>query len=210
MIHVACCLWDANEKSHDFSLCYDETWVEKLYRGFRRNLKVPFRFVVFTDRKREFAEQIDQEMLATKTPHYGCLIEPYKINEPTMICGLDMVVLRNVDHFAAYCLTADRPALVGHPTNKAKFGFINPVVFVPAGWRRIYDEWRGENDMDYLKRADFNDASDLWPGQLLSLKLHCVNLGTNPPAEARIVYMHGRSKPHELVDRCGWIKQHWV
>lgn len=210
MLHIACCLWRPNARSHDFSLCYDETWVEKLYRGFRRNLTRPFRFVCFTDHKRSFSEPIEQERLATAVPHYGCLIEPYKLNEPTIICGLDMVIVRNLDHFAEYCLTADRPALVGHPTNKAKFGFINPVVFVPKGFGWIYDEWRGENDMDYLKRRDdFNDASELWPGQLLSLKLHRVLHGSTPPHDARIIYMHGRSKPHEL-GHVGWIKQHWV
>jgi hypothetical protein len=210
MLHIACCLWDPNERSHDFSLCYDESWVEKLYCGFRRNLTVPFRFVCFTDRDRRFSGPIHQERLATEVPHYGCLIEPYKLNEPTIICGLDMVVVRNVDHFARYCWTSDKPALVGHPTNKDKFGFINPVVFVPAGWRSVYEEWRGENDMDYLKfRADFNDANEIWPGQLLSLKLNNVILGAMPPPGARIIYFHGKKKPHEL-DNCGWIKQHWV
>ena len=191
---------------------YDESWVEKLYRGFQRNLTLPFRFVCFTDRERVFAEPIAQERLATQDPHYGCLIEPFRLNEPVIICGLDMVVVNNVDHFAKYCMTADRIAAPGHPTNKKRFGYINPVVFVPAGWRRIYDDWRGENDMDYLnsKSADFNDASELWPFQLLSLKLHAVPFGAHPPAGSKIIYMHGRNKPHELVDRVPWIKQHWV
>lgn len=211
MLHVACCLWDPNVRSHDFSLCYDESWVEKLYRGFKRNLTLPFRFVCFTDRERAFRESaIGQERLATAQPHYGCLIEPYKLNEPVIICGLDTVVVANVDHFARYCLDETRPALVGHPTNKPKFGFINPVVFIPKGWRCIYDEWHGENDMDYLKfRADFNDANEMWPGQLLSLKLNGVVHGSNAPPDARIIYFHGRSKPHEL-GHVGWIKQHWV
>jgi hypothetical protein len=209
MLTVACCLWDPNERSQDFSKCYDESWVEKLYRGFARNLTIPFRFVCFTDRERSFDGPVEQQRLATKVPHYGCLIEPFRLNEPTMICGLDMVVVRNIDQFAAYCLDADKPALVGHPTNKAKWGFINPIVFTPQGFGWLYDEWNGENDMDYLRRRPFNDAQDLWPGQLLSLKLNKVVLGSTPPPEARIIYMHGRQKPHELGN-CGWIKQHWV
>lgn len=208
-LNVACCLWEPNSKSQSFSLCYDESWVEKLYRAFRRQLTKPFRFVCFTDRARSFCAGIEQERLATRVPHYGCLIEPFRLNEPTIICGLDTVLVRNVDHFAAYCLSADRPALPGHPTNKPKFGFINPVVFVPAGFRWLYDEWRGENDMDFLKRRDFNDTGELWPGQLLSLKLHNVVLGSMPPPDARIIYFHGRSKPHELGN-CGWIKDHWI
>ena len=211
MLHVACCLWDANRHSQSFSTMYDESWVEKLYRGFARHLSVPFRFVCFTDRERTFKETgIAQERLATSEPHYGCLIEPFRLNEPTIICGLDMIVVRNVDHFGQYCLTAQNVALPSHPTNKAKFGFINPVVFVPAGFRWLADEWRGENDMKFLQDRGFADAQELWPAQILSLKLNAVPLGSQPPGAARIIYMHGNKKPHELVERVPWIKQHWV
>ena len=207
MIHIAACLWDVNKRSEKFSLCYDESWVEKLYRGFKRNLTVPFRFVLFTDRIRKFNEPIDQELLSTKEPHYGCLIEPFKLNVPMMIVGLDTVVVRNVDHFAHYCLTESRLALPNHPTKK-DYGFINAVAFVPAGHRAIFDKWRGENDMEWLRRSDAVDASILWPRQLQSLKLHEVPLGNQPPEDARIIYMHGSRKPHELTN-VQWIREHW-
>lgn len=209
MLHVACCLWDANENTQRFSRCYDESWVEKLYRAFRRNLRHPFRFVLFTDRKREFDEPIEQQILAMKAPDYGCLIEPFKLNEPTIICGLDTIVVRNLDHFAEYCLTQDRIALPQHPTKK-DYGFINPVAFVPRGHRGVFDEWHGENDMEWLrKREGVVDASVLWPGQLLSLKLHEVSKGTSLPPDARIIYFHGRDKPHELTD-VPWVKKNWI
>lgn len=209
MLHVACCLWDKNDKSQPFSQMYDESWAEKLYRGFKRNLTVPFRFVCFTDREREFAEPVAQERLETQAPDYGCLIEPFKLDEPTIICGLDTVVVANVDHMASYCMTASRIALPGHPTNKRKFGFINPVVFVPKGWRSLFDQWRGENDMEYLnQQPGLADANLLWPGQILSLKLQVVPQGPVPPPAARIIYFHGRLKPHEL-GHVGWINQHW-
>lgn len=207
MLHVSACLWEVNKNTHPFSRCYNEEWVEKLYRGFRRNLTVTFRFVLFTDRKREFKEPIEQEMLETKEPDYGCLIEPFKLNVPTIICGLDTILVRNVDHFAHYCLNETRLALPQHPTKKS-YGFINPVAFVPAGHRSIFDEWRGENDMEWLRKRDAVDASELWPGQLQSLKLHNVPLGTNPPVEARIIYMHGSQKCHELGS-VGWVQKHW-
>lgn len=209
MLHVACCLWDANEKSQEFSRCYDESWVEKLYRGFKRNLSEPFRFVVFTDRERRFHHgKIEQERLATIVPDYGCLIEPFKLNAPTIICGLDTVVVRNLDHMAYYCQVGTRIAAPVHPT-KPQWGVLNPVVFVPKGHRAVFDEWRGENDMEWLRTRDCVDASRLWPGQLLSLKLNIVPHGSTAPADARVIYFHGRKKPHEL-DHVGWIKKHWV
>ncbi len=36
MLTVATLFWQPNVASRDFSRCYDESWVEKLYRGFRR------------------------------------------------------------------------------------------------------------------------------------------------------------------------------
>jgi hypothetical protein len=165
--------------------------------------------VAFVDRLREFKEPDILQELLTAPPDYGCLIEPFKLNVPMMICGLDMVVVGNVDHFASYCEHGDTVALPLHPTNPAKYGFINPVVFAPKGFRWLYDEWRGENDMKFLQARGFKDASELWPHQILSLKLHAVSHGSHPPKSARIIYMHGRSKPHEL-GHVGWIQQHWV
>lgn len=205
MLNIACCLWDANDKSQSFSRCYDETWVEKLYRGFARNLTVPWRLVVFTDRERVFREPIEQERLERNPPDYGSLIEPFKLNEPTIVCGLDTVILQNIDHMADYCLKPGKVALQRHPSIPELT--INPVVFVPAGHRGIFDHWDGENDMEWLRRQDTIATDDLWPGEILSLKLHDVRRkGTQG---ARIVYMHGEPKMPALM-HLDWVKQNWV
>lgn len=204
MLHIACCLWDANEKSESFSRCYDESWANKLYAGFRRNLTRPFRFVVFTDRKRKFASGIEQEFLASKKPDYGCLTEPYRLNEPMILVGLDTVIVRNIDHFADYCLSADKVALPRNPYKLEQS--INAVALVPAGHRRIYDECRGENDMDWMRKQDTAFIDDFWPGQVLSLKAHRIrDVGFG---DARIIYMHGRPKA-DALGHLDWIKQHW-
>jgi len=205
MLHIACCLWDVNDKSLPNSRCYDESWVEKLYRGFVRNLTLPFRFVCFTDRDRYFDGPIEQERLEAKVPHYGCLIEPFKLNEPMMICGLDTVILQNVDHMARYCLEGERIAVPRHPSLPGVT--INPIVFVPRGHRRVFDEWRGENDMEWIGRQDPLHTDTMWPGEILSLKLHDVRRkGTQG---ARIVYFHGDPKPPSLM-HLGWVKENWV
>lgn len=205
MLHVACCLWDANAKSQSFSRCYDESWVEKLYRGFARHLTVRWRFVVFTDRERVFLEPIEQERLERLPPDYGSLIEPFKLNEPTIVCGLDTIVLKNIDHMADYCMRPGRLAVVQHPSIPELT--INPVVFIPPGHRRIFDHWDGENDMEWLRRQDAIVSDSLWPGQILSLKLHDVRRkGTQG---ARIVYFHGDPKPNEMGN-VDWVKQNWV
>lgn len=208
MITVACCLWDANAQSLPFSV-YDESWVEKLYRGFRRHLSVPFRFVAFVDRERRFAEEkIEQDRLRTVDAHYGCLIEPFRLDGPAIICGLDTIVVGNVDHLAHYCVGYNCPALVGHPTDKKKFGFINPVVLKTTGWTHVYSDWRGENDMVYLNaKVPANDINEMWPGHLLSFKLQTDRKSV--PATARIIYFHGDPKPSELMDR-PWVRENWA
>lgn len=207
MVHIACCLWDANGNSQDFSRCYDESWVDKLYRGFKRNLTRPFRFVCFTDRERSFCPGVEQERLETEVPDYGCLIEPFKLDEPVIICGLDMVILKNIDHMADFCLAGgDKFAAPIHPS-KPQDGIVNPIIFVPKGFRRVFDNWNGENDMLWLRTFPHVLSDKLWLGQLLSLKLHDVRRkGTQG---AHIVYMHGTPKMHQMGN-IDWVRQHWI
>lgn len=205
MLTVATCLWDANDKSQAFSRCYNEQWVEKLLRGFARNLTIPFRFVVFTDRDRKFSEPIEQQNLITLNPDYGCFTEPYRLNEPMILVGLDTVIVRNIDHLAEWCLTGDKIALPRDPYQPERS--INGVALVPAGHRVVFERWRGENDMEWLRQFPWQPIDDKWPGQVLSLKAHRIrDIGLG---EARIVYMHGRPKQPDL-GHLDWIREHWV
>lgn len=203
MLHVACCLWDANIRSHEFSRCYDETWVDKLYRGFKRNLRDRFRFVVFTDRDREFREPIEQERLEATEPGYGCMIEPFKIDEPSIIVGLDTIILDRIDHMADYCLTGTQMAIPAHPSKPHVT--INPLVFAPKGHRHVFDEWRGENDMEWLQVQDHIKTDTMWPEQIRSFKLH--NVRHRGVLNSRIVYFHGHPKPPEIDAQ--WVRDHW-
>jgi hypothetical protein len=205
MLHVATCLWDANRHSLDFSRCYDESWVEKLYRGFARNLTVPFRFVVFTDRKRSFCEGIEQQGLIEIVPDYGCFTEPYRLNQPMILAGLDTIVLGNVDHLAAYCLRDDvKVALPRDPYAPERA--CNGVALVPAGQRNVFDAWRGENDMEWIRKQPHDFIDDLFPGQVQSFKGSVRGRGLG---DTRICYFHGQEKPHQLP-LVPWIAEYWT
>lgn len=202
MLHVCTLLWDANRHSYDFSRCYDETWVEKLYRGVARNLTIPFRFVCFTEREREFAEPIEQERLSTKEPGYGNCIEPFRLGEPMILMGLDTVIVANIGHFAEYCLSAEKVALPRNPDNLRQS--CNAVCLAPKGWQHIANEWRGENDMTWLRRYPTAFIDDMWPGQVLSFKRHVKTAGLG---DARIVYFHGQEKPGQIDEP--FVTEHW-
>lgn len=204
MLTVATLLWQPNDRSRSFSCCYSEEWVEKLYRGFARNLTQPFRFVCFTDRDRVFSEPIEQQRITAERPDYGTCIEPYRMGEPMILVGLDTVVTGNVDHLAEYCLTAKIIALPRDPY-KPHIA-CNGVALVPAGWERIGAEHRGENDMEWVRKFPHNFIDDLWPGHVSSFKGSVKKRGVG---DARIVYFHGLEKPHELPG-IGWVKEHWV
>lgn len=202
MLHVCTLLWDANKHSYDFSRCYDETWVEKLYRGVARNLTIPFRFVCFTDRDRKFGEPIEQERLKSNEPGYGNCIEPFRLGEPMILMGLDTVVIANIGHFAEYCLSAKMMALPRNPDNPKQS--CNGVCLVPEGHQHIALEWKGENDMQWMRRYANAFIDDMWPGHVVSYKRHVKKSGLG---DARIVYFHGQEKPHEIDEP--FVKEHW-
>lgn len=209
VLNVTTCLWDANEYSHGFSRCYDESWVNKLYAGFKRNLTVPFRFVAFTDRERKFAQGVEQERLAMVEPHYGACIEPFKLDAPQIFCGLDTVVVGNCDHLADYALSASRPAVprdAFYPQTVT-----NSVVIAPAGCAAmLWDGYGGENDMHWVRgkfaRGEVDVLDQLFPRQIVSYRGRVQWMGLED--ETRIVFFHGVRKPHEL-DRIDFIREHW-
>lgn len=202
VITIATCFWAPNKHSESFSQAYTPDWVDRLARGFSRNLTIPHRFVVFTDREYQFAERIAQVPLATEVPDYGSMIEPFKLGTPTIIVGLDTIVCGNVDDLANHCFTADKIAL---PRSPGLHYANNGVCLVPAAHSRIYDDWRGENDMIWLRRQPHDFIDDIFPGQVQSYRL---NVRPNGLGDTRLCYFHGRDKPHELPNE-PFIQEHW-
>ena len=201
MLYVSSLLWKPNSHSYAFSSYYDESWVDKLYRGFKRNLSVPFEFVLFTDRKRKFEEPVTQELLERHPITYGSCIEPYKLDKPMILVGLDTLIIRNIDHFAKYCLTKKRVAVPIDPYHKERV--CNGVALVPAGNRSIYDAWDGRNDMEMIRQAsNIDHLDDLFPGEVLSYKVHIRGKGV--PRSCRIVYFHGKPKMNNVGDDVVW------
>ncbi|PWJ93534.1 hypothetical protein C8D77_101213 [Mesorhizobium loti] len=202
MLTVACVFWDANEASFEFSRCYTEEWVERLHRGFTRNLTVPFRFVCFTERQREFSAGIEQELTGERIPDYGTLIDPYLLGEPMILVGLDTVVTGNCDAMAEYALTSDTIALPRDPY--APHRACTGVQLVPAGNDGVWWSYQGGDDMEHMRKQPHVFIDDVFPGQAESYK-GCVR--DHGLGATRIVYFHGRPKMDELDEP--WISEHW-
>lgn len=207
MITVATLLWKPNRHSYSFSLHYAESDVEKLYRGFARNLRLPFRFVCFVDSPRDFAEPIDQVLIRGE-PNYGSCIQPYELNEPMILAGLDTIVVGNCDHLATYAIGAKKMAVPRDPFFAQTV--CNGVALVPGGHAWVSHDKQESNDMDWIraiwKRGQADVIDDIFPGQVVSYKGDVEKRGLSD--ETRIVYFHGERKPHELP-HVGWIARHW-
>jgi hypothetical protein len=205
VITVATLLWDANDDSLPFSRHYSEADVEKLYRGFQRNLTVPWRMVCFTEKPRKFSEDIWQERLSAGEPGYGACIEPYKLDEPMILVGLDTVIVGNCDELARYCLEATTLAVPRDPFWPEKV--CNGVALVPKGHAWVWREFPGGNDMEWIRSLPVAVIDNLFPRQVVSYKGHVKHYGIEP--ETRIVYFHGHEKPHEL-SHIDWVSEHWL
>lgn len=193
MLTIATMLWQPNQSSQSFSRCYTPIWADKLCRGFMRHLRQPFRFVCFVDKRYMFEEPVEALPIESNAPDYGCFIEPFKLDGPLIVVGLDTVITGNCDHLADYCYSGDKVAL---PRAVYKKGTVcNGVALVPPGSRHIYSRWNGENDMEWLRKQDYEVIDNLWPGHVVSYKGHVKNNGVG---DARIVFFHGKEKPHEI------------
>tara|TARA_R110000868_G_scaffold18728_5_gene81797 strand:- start:1708 stop:2421 length:714 start_codon:yes stop_codon:yes gene_type:complete len=209
VINITCALWTANKLSKQFSRHYTEADVCALYRGFKAHLNVPFRFICWSERERDYAEPgIEQRRLRDERPSYGSLTQCYELNEPTIMVGLDTVIVGNLDHIAAYCLGASKPAVPMDPFKPTTV--CNGVTLVPGGNDWLWTEYQGQNDMDWIrdnwKAGRIVAFDDIFSKQIVSYKAEIRAEGLGE--DTRIVYFHGEHKMHELP-HVGWIAKHW-
>lgn len=190
---------------------YTTEWVEKLYRGFARNTTYDFEFVVFTDKLREYKEPIIQKLLDGDNHGYGDCIQPYMMDVPMILVGLDTIVCGNIDHLVEHCFLTDKIALPLDPYKKSRV--CNGVGLVPGGMKHEYydgfKDWEEETnppdaDMEWLRTKEVDILDDLFPGEIISFKGDALKNGWDG---AKIVYFHGDQKPHQISNRL--VREHW-
>lgn len=202
MLTISTCFWRANRHSVPLSRCYEPHWVDRLAAGFRRNLTIPHQFIAFTDRDYEFGSGVEQFTTLGDEPDWSSMIAPFCLEGPMIVAGLDTVIVGSVDDLARYCFDADRIAL---PRSPGQAHACNGICLVPPGQTGIYNRWSGENDMLWLREQPHHFIDDLFPGQVLSYRLQARPNGFG---DARVIYFHGRDKPHELTAE-PFIQEHW-
>lgn len=205
----SCVLFKANSQVPDYSHCYDKTWVEKLYRGVKRHIQSPFRFVCFVDQDYDFNEPI--ESIRLEDPHHDwqSLMELFRLEGTVLAMGLDTVVTGDLTEIMSYrgalALTKDK-YLSGIVCNGVMLFNDGPAIYKrfrqdperryaklgahPSELAWLRQNYKGRNQPDYV--------DDLFPGQILHYNWH-IPKGDYDESNVRIVYFAGRTKPHTML-----------
>lgn len=205
MLTVCSLLWDANHLSEKFSLAYTDIWAERLFNGFNRHLTIPHRCVLFTDRQRNLPDLIEQRIWPDLGKNgYGDCVVPYSMDVPMILVGLDTLIVKNIDKMGRWCL--DNPGKLALPKHPYRDISINGVQLWGGGNPRIFADWNGENDMDWVREFDHVRIESLWPSAVVSYKATCSS--GQAPQGAKIVYFHGHRK-FPTLKKEPLIRQHW-
>lgn len=199
MITVATVYFEAKEGSPHWTHAYRPHWVDKLYRQVARNYSDKFQFVCLTDKTYDFDEPIVQMQLHSTNWRKAC-IQMYGLEAKRIVAmGLDTMIVGNVDDIFAYngdlAVPMD-PYNIGAPCNA--------VVLCPQRLDIVAAGVKAEDDMTVFRKFDYEKLDDLFPGQILSYKVHVKG---HPLGDARIVYFHGPPKQHQLTE--DWAVRAW-
>lgn len=214
MVTVACVLYQGEDvPAHSLGIFTPE-WVDRLYRGIRRNTSHPFRFVCYCDREYEFHEPVERRMLKLPYRNMFSLLEVFREDLGRVVfMGLDTIITGDLDGLMSY----DGPfAMLRDPYFPERpCSGVMAFPYTPQVWEnferdhekhaKAHTMFGQPSDMIYLATQQHVLIDDHVDG-IYSYKVH---IKPNPALlqKSRIVYFHGREKPHELagmawVDRC--------
>jgi hypothetical protein len=222
MISFVCVLFQPQSGMPEWSEVYNPTWVDKLYRGVRRNVTFPFDFVCLTDKTYQFEEpEIRQIPLIDKQAGWGSLCEAWRPDLDTdkiVVLGLDTVITGRLDHIV---LTDCEIGLLRDPYARTTVGNM-VAVYSRIACQQLWSKWISLNgdqrwtDQNFLRnmvgdsciRGDegFLCLNDNHPGQILSYKVDIKGKTLALP-KVKIVYFHGNPKPNAIED--DWILENW-
>ena len=200
MLHVAC----VNVGNYEGR---GEEYVNKLYAAIAQYLAAPHRFVCLTGgAKRTYRSEVETVDIThlnidgwfNKLALFQKGLFPD--GDRVLYFDLDTVFVGDLDDIAGY---KGRIAAMSDITSE---GLASGVMAWEAGRNRIWELWeragRPENrrgDQQWItfveRMADRLQVK--YPGQLVSYKADVEPFG-NPPDGARVVYFHGKPRPHEV------------
>lgn len=215
MTTVVCVLYQGEDvPAHSLGIFTPE-WVDRLYRGIKRNTTRPFRFVCFVDREYEFTEPV--ESIPFKMPYRNMfsLLEPFGEDlGRVLFMGLDTIITGNIDHLMDY---RGPFAMLKDPWFDRPCSGVMAFPYSPEIW----DNFVANHEQAAKEATMFGLPSDMiWLADVPHVLLDDIGLAKgiysykahikpNPGLldDSCIVYFHGAEKPHELDH--AWVREHW-
>lgn len=209
----SCVLYQGEDVPEHSKGIFTAEWVDRLYRGVKRNYTKPFKFVVYVDQDYEFNEPVEARKLILPYRNMFSLLEPFReTGDKQVFMGLDTIITGNVDfldEYSGFWMLQDP----WHPRPCSGVMVFDPQPQIWADIEQNHEKYSKEATMfgypsdmillnHYTPRVIDGEACGI-----LSYKAHLMNK-PGGIGDARIVYFHGESKPHELPG-VPWVDKHW-
>ncbi|EGR28206.1 hypothetical protein IMG5_181350 [Ichthyophthirius multifiliis] len=217
IINIICVKWGTR---------YDSEYVNKLYRGIKRNTTKQYFFYCFTDNNEGLDQNIIPENLQENWPKWWGKATLFSLESQDLqgdmnfYIDLDMIITGNIDNLLEYqgnfaiLNTGDIACEKQH-----KNGYNSSIII----WNKkcnqlnqIYNELKQNYNIitkfivrfDYwlemnIQNADF--IQDLFPGQASDYLKECQQ---QLPQNTKIVCFPRKPKPEDYPSE--WIKQYWI
>jgi len=220
MIQVICIKWGDK---------FSAEYVNKLFRGIKRNTTKEFLFTCYTDNSEGLLENISSKAIPLSTGDWYSKIslynkELYTSTDQIFYFDLDTVIVGNLDEILSYrgefIILRDFYKLQGFGSGL--------MSWQPDAANHMWTTHtkgmkykRGDQGWPELAFPHANIWQAEYPEKVISYKVHIrdnnvipprqINRRTNLPGSletASIVCFHGKPLPHEITEN--WMKEHWI
>lgn len=210
VVTVACVLYQGEDVPSHSKGIFDAEWVDRLYRGIKRNTTREFRFVCYSDKEYQFNEPVERRPFRLPYKNMFSLLEPFQSDEKTIFMGLDTIITGNIDFLFdmdGFWMLQD-PYFPDRDCSGVMVFDPQPELwsFIESNHERLASEnkmFGVPSDMIFLDKVKHKTLDGPKHG-IYSYKVHARS---GLPKDARIVYFHGKEKPHEVNE--DWVKEHW-
>jgi len=214
MIKIVCIKWDGKD--------YNAEYVNRLYRGIKRNTSVDFSFICFADHPTGLQEEIDYKPLPVNLGNWYNKIalynkEHYSPEDQIFFFDLDTVIVGSLDDILKY----EGNFIILRDFSRPKGYGSGLMAWKPEAvhhmWEKFTPTWKsnlGDQGWPELHMP----KADLWqvvyPGKVISFKVDVMKrpwrnmISNGNIEEASIVCFHGTPKPRNCTHP--EVLKHWI
>ena len=219
-LNIVCCLWGDWPGNG-----WGPEYVNRLYRGVKKSLTTPHRFVCFSDRPIADIESGVEVRPMTSVPSWIGVLPKLVVHNPdngfkgrVIVFDLDSIITGSLDEMCSYqgpLITRAWIAglrrgqrLSGGDTLGFEAGSTDYLWEILKTRTRDVEQFTGGRERFVYREwaKEIKYWHEEFPGQLVSYKAHVRPTG-KLPHNARVVSCHGVPRPHEINEP--WAKECW-